>query len=358
MHIHKIQEIVFDANETLVTATVANAQELVILMQSENVFRYNIDTNNTAFEFSLKSVFTYSDGGFDTTSPCTIYTLDSTIVVTNNYKTHIIINCPSGHYHLRLQRKDYNADISCFPIALFKNNEEIPHIIYGADWNHVQIMNLDTRQILTAAKSLIKVNAEENHLAFYKEYQENNKLAWPNPYDYFFGKLHMSPNGKRFLSAGWVWGSRDFYTVYSVDTFINSNRITDLPLDAWEHENRAVCWIDDETVAVTYNPYTEDVEGATKDSPSEIHFYQLDENDSQIKKVKIIDLNIAGLEMCYSKKLNILVAFSDTIGIAALSLDGKILFHDPQLKISSYFTTENYLLSIAGNTVSIYQLIL
>ncbi len=34
-------------------------------------------------------------------------------------------------------------DITNYPIALFKNNDGIPHIIYGAAWNHVQIMNLD-----------------------------------------------------------------------------------------------------------------------------------------------------------------------------------------------------------------------
>ena len=102
-----------------------------------------------------------------------------------------------------MQREDYYAEHSSYPIALFKDDSGIPHLIYSQAWNHTQIMNLDTRQVLTAAKSLIEENAEEKHLKFYAEHEESNKLLWPRSYDYFFGALSLSPNQKNFLSTGW-----------------------------------------------------------------------------------------------------------------------------------------------------------
>lgn len=356
MEINKSHETLFETNETVLSASLYNKGELVALMSSGNVISYNIKERVKEYLFSTESVFSYADGGFDINSPSTIYTLDSIVVLVNDYKTHGMIYYPSNYY-LQLWRKDYHADISCYPIALFKNSTGVPHIIYGEDWNHIQIMNIDTRQVLTAAKSLIEVGAEERHLNFHKNYGEHNKLAWPTPYDYFFGKLHISPNGKRFLSAGWAWGSYDLFKVYDIDLFISSSRISDLRIDNWEHENRAVCWIDDETVAVTYHPYTEDEEGAHKDSPSEVHFYGVSADSSEIsKKIKVPGLDIKNLKINYSKQLNSIVAFSDTVGMAILSLDGQILFQDQNLKAASYYPETNEILTISGNTIAIYQI--
>ena len=172
----------------------------------------------------------YSDGGFDTLAQTSIYTLNEILVVVNDFKRHGFVHYPDKYHALHLWREDYHVDISTYPIALYKNSDGVPHLVFAEAWNHVQIMNLDTRQILTASKSLIERNAEEKHIEFYKKFSEDNKLAWPRPYDYFFGKLYISPNQKKFSSAGWVWGSYDSYLVFDIDNFIYSNRISDIKI--------------------------------------------------------------------------------------------------------------------------------
>lgn len=354
MDLNKIHEITFNTEESIITASLSAVNEWIMLMSSGKVIRYKINEPTGQYLFSVKSDIGYSDGGFDINSPTTIYTLDSIVVVTNDYKTHGFIHYPEKYNSLHLWRKDYHADISCYPIALFKSASGIPHIVYGVAWNHIQIMNLDTRQVLTATKSLIEENAEERHIEFYKKYKEENKLAWPSEYDYFFGKLYISPDQKNFLSAGWAWGSYDSYRIFEIDHFINSNRITDKHIVGGEHCNRAVCWIDNTTIAVTYNPYIEGDEGSTKDSPCEIHFYNINSVEPEIiNKIKI-EVDILSAKIHYNNYLNAIIAFSKNIGLIILSLDGTILFHNRDLEIDSYHSETNLLIKTKDKTISIY----
>ncbi|MVM36939.1 hypothetical protein GO730_03415 [Spirosoma sp. HMF3257] len=233
MKINKLHEISFDTNDTIITSTLSKPNELVMLLSSGSVIKYDLESQKEEQLFSIKNDIVYPDGGFDTAAKSSIYTLDDIVVVVNDYKRHGFIHNPEKYYTLHLWREDYHADISCYPITLYKNKINIPHIIYGVAWNHVQIMNLDTRQILTASKSLIEENAEENYKYVIEKCGEHNKLPWPLPYDYFFGKLQISPNGEYFLSAGWGWGSCDLYKIYNIGYFLNSNRISDISIGGW-----------------------------------------------------------------------------------------------------------------------------
>lgn len=218
-------------------------------------------------------------------------------------------------------------------------------------------MNLDTRQVLTAAKSLIEENAEERHIEFYKKHTEDNKLAWPRPYDYFFGKLSMSPDQKKFLSAGWSWGSCDYYNIYDVEIFISSNRISALRIGAWEHENRATCWIDNRTIAVAYNPFTEGDENSTADSPCEIHFYRIGGNNIEMdKKISIADKNIVNSKMYFHKAINSLITFSDKGGLTVISIKGEIVFKDENIKANEYSVETGCFLGVDNKTISVYKI--
>jgi len=358
MKIEQQYEIIFDIDETLIAATMSKPNEAVIVLSSGNVIRFNLDEKKREDLFSLKSSIGYSDGGFDITAKISIYTLDEIVVVVNDFKTHAIIHYPGKYMALRLQREDYYAEISQYPIALFKNEINIPHLIYAAAWNHIQIMNLDTRQILTASKSLIEENAEEEHIKFYKKHNEVNKLAWPRPYDYFFGKLKVSQNCKYFLSAGWVWGSFDAYTIYNMDHFIKSHRISSIRIGGWEHENRAVCWINNNTVAVTYNPLIEGDDNSNSDTPNEIHFYELnDEKTELVRKIKVGNLDIKNAEMEFSNKLNSLVVFSEKLGIALISLEGVVMYHSKDLKVNSYFADTDLFITTTDKAIFVNKLI-
>lgn len=357
MEITKLHNISLSTEESIITTSLSAPNELVMLMSSGNVVRYNVDEQKKHHLFSIKSSFSYTDGGFDINSPSTIYTLDSIVVIVNDFKRHGFVHYPNKYKSLHLWREDYHADISCYPIALFKNEIGVPHLIYGEAWNHIQIMNLDIRQILTASKSLIEENAEERHLEFYKNDAEDTKIPWPRPYDYFFGRLEMSPNKTNFLSAGWVWGSYDAYNIYDVEDFIQSNRISDKNIGGWEHSNRAVCWIDDETVITTYNPFEEGDEGATKDSPHEIHFHKVSGKKSKVeRKVKIKGLDIRKSKVHFNKDLKSIILFSDNDGVALLSLKGEILFHDKKMDQDAYYSDLSLFVKTNGKSVTVHQI--
>jgi hypothetical protein len=358
MDLHKIHETNFDTEDIIVSASLSNFDEVVILLNSGDVIRYRMNEPSGQHLFSVKSVFSYDDGGFDTNALTTIYTLDSIVVVVNDYKRHGFIHYPDKYHALHLWREDYHADISRYPIALYKNKLGVPHIIYSVAWNHVQIMNLDTRQVLTASKSLIEENAEDAHIAFYKNFKEENKLPWPSRYDYFFGELQISPNNKKFLSAGWSWGSCDTYNIFDIDNFIESNRIAHQRIDSWEHCIRAVCWIDDKTVAVTYNPFKEGDENTNQDSQNEIHFYKINRKKTQLdSKIVIGNINIEDVKMRYNKRLKVLVLFSKDIGVAIFELNGKLLYANQNQILNEYYSEMDLFLKFESKSFSVYQII-
>ncbi len=95
----------------------------------------------TAFILS-KSVFNYSDGGFDITAKTSIYTIDEIVLVVNDFKRHGFVHYPGKYHALHLWREDYHANISAYPIALYKNEKAGPHLILRVAWNHIQIMKV------------------------------------------------------------------------------------------------------------------------------------------------------------------------------------------------------------------------
>lgn len=357
MTIQQRHEITFDTPDTIITATISKPNEIVMLTSSGNVIRFNLAEQKGEHLFSVKSGIQYSDRGFDLSAKSSIYTLDEIVVIVNDYKCHGLIHYPGQYRVLNLYREDYHADITCYPIALFKNQNNIPHIIYSVAWNHIQIMNLDTRQILTAAKSLIEENAEERHIEFHKIHKDENKLPWPSPYDYFYGQLKLSPDKKYFLSAGWVWGSFDAYNIYNIDHFIQSNRISDIRTSGWEHESRGVCWINNELIAIVYNPFTEGDDDSNKETPHEIHFYQLINGKTELTtKIKVAGIELTKYEISFNKELNSIVAFSYRGGIAVISLEGKVLFQDAEFKVNNYNADINQFITIKERTVLISRL--
>ncbi|MCW3463926.1 hypothetical protein [Chitinophaga nivalis] len=356
MNIVKIQEIIPDTGNKILTATLAAADECVALMDSGEVVRYK-GSGPGEHLFSTKSSLGYQDGGFDMTAPSTIYTLDNIVVIVNDYKRHGYIHYPGKYAAIHLWREDYYAEISRYAIALYKDAQGIPHIIYAVAWNHVQIMNLDTLQVLTAAKSLITVDAEERHIAFYENYKEPNRLPWPSAYDYFFGGLLMSPDRTHFLSAGWRWGSSDSYSIYEIDHFIHHHRISEKNVSHWEHNNRAVCWIDATTVAVTFHPVKDDDEGAIPDAPCEVYFYQVGGATPELeRKIKIPDVDILTGEMHYIPALQAILFFGAASGVTLFSLEGAVLLRDAALQADAYYPDSHLLLKVIDGKIIVFQL--
>jgi len=90
MTIEKVQHLKFDTKEQVKAATISASNELVLLMDSGYAIRYDIDQQKREELFSVKT--NHRDGGFDINAPSTIYTLNSIVVVVNDFKRHGFIH--------------------------------------------------------------------------------------------------------------------------------------------------------------------------------------------------------------------------------------------------------------------------
>ncbi|NIG54072.1 hypothetical protein [Chitinophaga sp. Cy-1792] len=360
MELKTIYKNTLTGEPTITTATILSHNELVILLNNGDVNHLNFRENTYSHAFSMKSSFTFDDGGFDASAPSSIYTMDEIIVVVNDYKTHGKVYFPEN-YVLRLRREDYHADISEYPIALFKDSDGIPHLIYSQAWNHLQVMNIRTRQILTATKSLIEEGAEEKHLAYYSSHKEDNKLPWPQPYDYFFGELSVSPDARYFLSNGWAWGSFGHYVAFNIREFIYGNRIKPINIAIMDHQDRGMCWASNDTVAITCHPFLEEQEEDEEDKkgyPSdyyEIKLFKISDTAAEtLPPIGINGIDITGAVIHYSSISAAYILHSKKIGVLVVSPDGKILFHDDTVVIDSYDEKTGLMLKISGKAISVY----
>lgn len=357
MELKKIHETFFDGDEIILCASLINADEWIMLVNSGRVIRYKVSDSSAKDLFNVENAISYSDGGFDLSAPSTIYIMDPVIVIVNDFKRHGVLSYPGKYHSIHLSREDYYADISRYPIALFKDEAGTSYLIYSAAWNHLQIMDLDTRRVLTAAKSLITKNAEEEHIEFYKQFPEDNKLPWPRPYDYFFGQLIMSPDNKKFLSKGWAWGSSDAYNVYDVADFIANSRISFKNIDYWEHSNRPACWIDNTTVAVSYYPFEDEERDLALGNSTKLHFYDVGQDKPAIIKRLVFD----GFEgmfsgLYYSKTLNALIGLHKEKGLIVCNMEGQILLKDGSFKPDSFFPELNLFITVDNKSVCVHQL--
>lgn len=367
MKIEQKYNYTLTSEDTILSATLSKEDEVVMVLSNADVIRHNLNTNTTEVVFTLNDSMNYSDGGFDLTSPISIYTLDDIIVVVNDFKRHGYVLNPEQGYQLHLWRGEYYVEHSKYPISLYKDDNSVPHLIYADDWNRVQIMNLNTRQVLTATKSLIEEGAEERHIEYYKTQKESNKLAWPSNYDYFYGELLMAPDNKHFASAGWFWGSFDCIVAYEVNNFITNNRIQDILIFSGEHENRSICWVNNNTLAVEFDPALEeeyDEEGndiirtPAEKELKEIHLYKIEENTSTLlNKIQIQLRNIKYDNMYFDIVLDAFVLINSTEAIYIVSKTGEVLHQDNTIRTRTYNTTHQQFLELKERSVSVHKLV-
>ncbi len=357
MKIATLHQSNFDYEHTILAAELINNRECAVLFSSGHVHKWNIEERNWEYITKVTSAFTYQDGGFDLLSKCTIYAMDPIIVIANDYKAHAILKYP-GEYRINLWRANDHSEVSKYPIAFFKNETGVPHLVHGIAWNHLQVMSLDTRLVLTADKSVMEEEAEERHIAFYKSHEEDNKLPWPRPFDYFYGELLMSPGGSSFLSKGWSWGSSDCYRVFDLKDFIENKRISSRTVGYWEHNNRCACWIDDTTVAVEYYPFREGDEGATIDTPGELHFYDVSQaHPVATRKFALNKHEENSKALFYSPLFKALVLLNDPAGITIYSLEGDVLKTDPDFKADKFYPETNMFITSHEKGLLIHQLV-
>lgn len=354
MKITKIHQHTFA--ESIISVHQKNTEKLIVLLQNEAVVQHHFTKNETQELFSIKTSMNYSDGGFDINSPSTIYSLDDIIVISNDYKTHAIIHYPEK-YTIRVRREDYHANISKFPIALYKNEEQVPHLIYAEAWNRVDILNLENCHNVTADKSLIEQDAEESH-AKYANPEKFGYHIWPSNFDYFYANLNMSPDNKYFLSKGWSWGSSDAFYVFNTEDFIKNSRINYQLVGHWEHDGRAACWVSNDEIVVCCNAVIEEYDDADENNPIEFVHYQLkDGKYEQTKRTKVTELTDTNFEFEFLANQQLILTYrKKEKGIYIFDLVGDLLLKNETHRID-HLSPENLTFStIEKNELTLFQL--
>ena len=124
MELRIIHDITLDIEETIVAATLTDADNWVMLLSSGWVCRYSPVSN------VLDQLFRADRDEFDMKAVISIYTVDSIIVVVNDHKTDGYLHT-KRYQRVRLCREDHHAKFSQFPIALFRDNAGVPHLIHA-----------------------------------------------------------------------------------------------------------------------------------------------------------------------------------------------------------------------------------
>lgn len=282
------------------------------------------------------------------------------ICVTERYGVNAAVVNISDANIRTLSRADYHCDVSSYGIGFLKHNDNVL-LIHQTAWNRLDITNLETGELLTEREIIYRKTDEMET----NQWGTFNKMESKNHIDYFHSLLHVSPDGKHFLSNGWAWHPVDYIMCFDTEQFLAEYEtcgkdtryargyVWDRPC-TFVNNDMFVIAADNDTVTAE-----EGVDEATLKEPPAYHqllYYKL----SEIKSGKytyrglegydtlplaysdkadcdIFVFNeygeITGGELHYKPSTDTLVAISEK-GAFELTLDGKILFCNTDIKIS------------------------
>ena len=350
MELKKTYEKDFDiGGDKILCAIMVNSNEWVMLLSNGQVLKWDIAEGQAKYLFSVQS----DTGGFDLTASCAVYAMDSFAVVVNERKTHGFVYNAKTNTLIPISREDYHADVSPYPIALYRDDAGEAHMIYAVAWNHLQIMDLEAQIVLTANKTLI-IDQEVDRKFYEKHPQIPVRMDWPRTLDYFYGPLSLSPDKTKFLSRGWAWGSTDDFRIFDLDHFISHPHVGAHYFWGAEHTNRPMCWINDRTLATTYYPYRDENE---RGKSTRVHLYDAQNASDPIRDFIISDSEEVYGEIFYNPEHKILVQFEDGYGTLVYDLDGRLVLRDKSFMPKNYYPDLNIFLSVLDNTIAMHQLI-
>lgn len=205
-------------------------------------------------------------------------------VIANQYASNgIVIDLETKEIILEITKGDYCVEHCSFCVDFFvKEGQEF--LVHHADWNKLDITNLNTNELVTKRKS--------------PEHKE------PHYLDYFHSNISVSPNYKWIVDNGWVWHPWGILTAWSLQEWLKN---------PWESEDgkskfditasayfwdRPICWIDENTIA--YWGVGDDDE----EMEDSVVIYDLLERKELkiIKGIKKSDLFFDKYLYCYSQK--------------------------------------------------------
>lgn len=137
-----------------------------------------------------------------------------------------------GEIIREIHRSPYHADVYVFPVCLFAGPGDRMLLAHCPEsYARIEIDDAETGARLTPSTSREEV-------------------------DFFHSRLSASPNGKRLLSAGWIWHPWDAVGWFDVKAALADPHVLDdrqspaNPEDADVAEETSAAWLDDDTVLI------------------------------------------------------------------------------------------------------------
>jgi hypothetical protein len=153
-----------------------------------------------------------------------------------------------------LDRSFYYAEAYEYPITLFQEpGGQVLLAHCPREYNRIELEEAETGQALTAS-------------------------AERKPCDFFHSRLAASPNGKRLLSAGWVWQPWGAVTCFDIARGLADPHHFDRGENASTSrkqifaEEDAACWLSDDIIAVSATDEPEGVDEDSDDKEAEPRF--------------------------------------------------------------------------------------
>lgn len=175
-----------------------------------------------------------------------------------------------GRIIRELNRSFYQANAFDYPITfvtLRDGSEAIAHC--PSDYNRLEFEIAATGEILT-------------------------NVATRRPADYFFSRLHSSPNGQFLSSGGWVWHPVDVPTVYDIFEVEKNAKVLDgggFDLSLWVDESTATFLSNNELVVgwggCELSGQSAEIEG------TELRTYSLDSGVAKVVRSVRVDKRIS-----------------------------------------------------------------
>jgi len=153
-----------------------------------------------------------------------------------------VLDLATGNVTLTLDGGGYHADTVPLSVAFLEHGGQTM-VIHRTEWNRLDVSDAATGQLVTPRQPTAYGKGEPR----------------PEHYlDYFHGKLHVSPGGRRIADDGWVWSPVGIPTVWDLSVWLDNN--------VWEsedgpsrhplchrayHWNQPMCWLDDERVVIS-----------------------------------------------------------------------------------------------------------
>jgi hypothetical protein len=159
-----------------------------------------------------------------------------------------VIHLTTGEVIFELKDFDYHSELTVFPVGFFQNQNSC-HMVYASDWNHLDIVNLQTGQCLT--------NRNNNEIPK-QEREEALFTEWA-------GELKISPDNKRVATLGWAWHPVGLAWNFSLDKWLENKWESDFGKSktqlgsAWDYFwHSPFEWLDNQRIIIWGDPESQD----------------------------------------------------------------------------------------------------